>query len=379
MFRKYQHLSISIKEKSVALTWTPGNMAGTIEYDIFRDGIKIGTVTGTSYTDTSVGTGKICVYTVKACDAGGNVLETVSAVLNDTEKPSVPGGLKVVSKTATTVFLEWEASTDNLWVEGYEIYRNGIKIGTSDRTSYSDMTVPHCTAHKYTLKAYDRSGNLSEESSAVSVTTDSLKSVILGGGSNYSLAVKSDGTVQEWGNSSYIVTVNGISNVVGVAAGYDHRLALRNDGTVWAWGNNSNGQFGDGTIASSSVPVQIKELNGVIAVVAANNSSAVLKNDGTVWIWGNRNIGLRPVQVKELDNIIAIAPGTALKSDGTVWTWDYNLRIMQIKQLSGIIAVAAGSVHSLALKSDGTVWAGEIMHTDSLETEQLQAQKYLYK
>ena len=36
------------------------------------------------------------------------------------------------------------------------------------------------------------------------------------------------------------VQVNGLTNVVGVAAGVYHSAALKSDGTVWAWGYNGN-------------------------------------------------------------------------------------------------------------------------------------------
>jgi hypothetical protein len=43
-----------------------------------------------------------------------------------------------------------------------------------------------------------------------------------------------------------------------VAAGSHHSLALRRDGTVWAWGDTTSGQVGDGT--SLLMPTPIKAL-----------------------------------------------------------------------------------------------------------------------
>jgi alpha-tubulin suppressor-like RCC1 family protein len=62
-----------------------------------------------------------------------------------------------------------------------------------------------------------------------------------------SLAVKHDGTVWYWGShftnegkeTDTVLRptlVEGLSDVVSVAAGANHALALRKDGTVWAWG-----------------------------------------------------------------------------------------------------------------------------------------------
>jgi uncharacterized repeat protein (TIGR01451 family) len=90
-------------------------------------------------------------------------------------------------------------------------------------------------------------------------------------GSGFSLAVKSDGTVWEWGlnaeqlgndviNSSpqpNPAMVNGITNAVSVAAGSRHGLALLNDGSLRAWGINYQGQIGDGTTFGRAMPVQV--------------------------------------------------------------------------------------------------------------------------
>jgi alpha-tubulin suppressor-like RCC1 family protein len=43
-----------------------------------------------------------------------------------------------------------------------------------------------------------------------------------------------------------------------VSSGVNFSLALRSDGTVWAWGLNEYYQLGDGTQINRNVPVQIK-------------------------------------------------------------------------------------------------------------------------
>ena len=65
--------------------------------------------------------------------------------------------------------------------------------------------------------------------------------VAISGGDHYVLAVKGDGTVVAWGQSSYGQTSvpSGLSNVVSVAGGFFHCLALNSTGGVSAWGDNS--------------------------------------------------------------------------------------------------------------------------------------------
>jgi len=89
----------------------------------------------------------------------------------DSEPPSVPTNLQVVSKTLTTVTLQWDTSEDNVNVEGYEIYRNGIRVGNSRTLSYRPWVGSH-TEYTYTVRAYDAVRNLSDFSEAVKVRTD---------------------------------------------------------------------------------------------------------------------------------------------------------------------------------------------------------------
>jgi Regulator of chromosome condensation (RCC1) repeat/Family of unknown function (DUF6247) len=106
-----------------------------------------------------------------------------------------------------------------------------------------------------------------------------------------SMALRSDGTVWNWGqlvpapNSMVPTQVAGLSGVERIAAGWFHSLALRSDGTVWAWGANYSGQLGDGTTTVRLNPVQVSGLADVIAIAAGIDQGMALKADGTVWTW----------------------------------------------------------------------------------------------
>ena len=56
------------------------------------------------------------------CDIGAYELVVTTG---DTQPPSVPTGLAVTSVTSSSVSLKWNASSDNVGVTGYTIYRNG--------------------------------------------------------------------------------------------------------------------------------------------------------------------------------------------------------------------------------------------------------------
>ncbi len=89
----------------------------------------------------------------------------------DTTGPSAPTGLAVSGTTSSSVSLKWTASTDNVGVTGYDVYRGSTKVGSSTSTSYTDSGLTASTAYSYTVKAKDAAGNVSAASGAVTATT----------------------------------------------------------------------------------------------------------------------------------------------------------------------------------------------------------------
>ncbi|WP_010681222.1 stalk domain-containing protein [Acetivibrio cellulolyticus] len=191
------------------------------------------------------------------------------------------------------------------------------------------------------------------------------------------LAMKSDGTVWTWGIDLSLeigpepVLVDGLSNIVDIAAESYYSFALDKDGAVWTWGENK-----------SELPEKVKGISGVIDVSAGQSHVLALKNDGTVWVWKYDDQALVysgqqegadlsvPIQVKELSGIVAISArggghSIALKDDGSVYIWGSNwykdesnyLTPVMISELSGVREIASGNGHLLALKNDGSLWA----------------------
>jgi alpha-tubulin suppressor-like RCC1 family protein len=215
-----------------------------------------------------------------------------------------------------------------------------------------------------------------------------------------SLALRSDGTVWEWGTDGIIdnyvpVQVPGLTGITKISAGGLFSLALRSDGTVWAWGVNSAGQLGDGTTASTEVPVQVTGLSQVTGISAGYDASLATSTRGitaltSVWAWGGNSMGqlgdgtftnhLTPEQVGIPTPYIAgISAGhqfaVVLGTDGSSWGWGADgsgqldnaptsnpvTRPVQMTTTgSGITQLSAGYDHVLALRSNGTVlaWGG---------------------
>jgi alpha-tubulin suppressor-like RCC1 family protein len=193
---------------------------------------------------------------------------------------------------------------------------------------------------------------LSNGSSPAQTLANLTGVIAISGGDNFSLALKSNGTVVARDLQGFARgTPPNLSDVIAIAAGKSHSLALKSDGSVIAWGFSQHNQ--------SNVPAGLSD---VIAIAAGGDHSLALKSDGSVVAWGSNSNHQTRVPTG-LTDVIAIAGGDfhsiALKSDGTVIAWGSNLQNQSSvpTDLSDVIAIAAGGTHSLALKSDGSVIA----------------------
>ncbi len=108
----------------------------------------------------------------------------------DTEAPSTPANVRATTKTASTVTLEWEASTDNVGVTEYIVYKDGAQAAKINATSASITGLNAATTYSFTVKARDAAGNMSAASQAVSVTTEAASGGNEGGGETEDYTVK---------------------------------------------------------------------------------------------------------------------------------------------------------------------------------------------
>lgn len=234
------------------------------------------------------------------------------------------------------------------------------------------------------------------------------------GGSRHSCALTAEGGVACWGgnedgqlgigtrtDSSVPVWVNtaGVlagKKVVQVAGGGFHTCALTDDGVVACWGLNDNGQLGNGSRRTSSIPVAVDQ-SGVLAgavvaeVAAGAYHSCAVTDQGLGACWGFNLSGqlgdgsstdrTRPVAVVDTGvgsstQLAQIAGGTfhtcAVASDSSVVCWGDNIfgqlgdgttterrRPVAINTTGAaagkvLTKVSAGVFHSCALADDGT-------------------------
>ena len=97
----------------------------------------------------------------------------------DVTPPSVPTGLAANPVSSSQVNLSWTASTDNVGVTGYKVYRGGVLMASQAGTSYSDTGLAATTLYSYTVAACDAASNCSAQSDAITATTSASSNVAL--------------------------------------------------------------------------------------------------------------------------------------------------------------------------------------------------------
>ncbi len=135
---------------------------------------------------------------------------------SETTPPTTPSNLTASAVAWNQVSLNWTASTDNIAVVGYQVFRNGVQIasapGTS--TSYVDTTAQEQTAYDYSIKAVDGVGLTSNFSNIATVNTPAAP-VVLTFTTTADAEIQLDNPTLKTGSSvQFVVDNNPIKNAL---------------------------------------------------------------------------------------------------------------------------------------------------------------------
>ncbi|MFA6467004.1 MAG: fibronectin type III domain-containing protein [Patescibacteria group bacterium] len=168
-----------ISTSQINLTWaTSTDNVAVTGYSIFRNGAEIATVTSNTFNNLGLTASTTYSYTVKAHDGAGNMsansnIASATTLKNsgDNTAPNAPRKLKAHVVSYTHVNLKWKAPERKKGIKGYAIFRDGIKIATVKRNHFNDIGLNPATTYTYTVRAYDKAGNMSSDSNIISITT----------------------------------------------------------------------------------------------------------------------------------------------------------------------------------------------------------------
>ncbi|SDK73543.1 glycosyl hydrolase family 18 protein [Nonomuraea jiangxiensis] len=166
--------------RTVSLAWdaaAPGSLPIT-GYEVHNGSTLAASVTGTSAVVSGLTPSTGYTFTVRAKDRKGT-LSAASAPLtvttrnpaDDTQPPTVPGGLRSTARTSSSVTLAWNASSDGSGIAGYDVYTGSTLATTVAGTTAVVSGLSPSTGYAFTVRARDLYDNLSAPSAALQVTT----------------------------------------------------------------------------------------------------------------------------------------------------------------------------------------------------------------
>ncbi|WP_420551991.1 GEVED domain-containing protein [Tenacibaculum aiptasiae] len=215
---------------------------------------QLGKFSGTSTPNavTSTGNAMFVKFTSdgSVTSAGWAANYTSATSSADTQAPTAPSSLTASNVAQTTLTLNWSASSDNVGVTEYDVYRGSTKLGSTANTSVNITGLTAGTAYSFSVRAKDAAGNVSSSSNTVNVSTLS---------NSVSYCSYKGTTSYEWID---YVSFGGMTNSTG-----------------------ANGGYGDFT---SKIATVAKGSTSKI-VLSVGYASTVYKEYWSVWIDFNKN------------------------------------------------------------------------------------------
>jgi chitodextrinase len=165
-------------QTSVSLGWTAStDPSGIAEYGLYRDGAKVGTASGTTGDFGGLQCGKTYSFGVDAADNAQNrsavaSLTAATATCSTTPPPSgstapsAPPNLHTASVDDSTIVLRWDSSTAANGMAGYQIFRDGAKIGEGPgvhgglTNQWTDRNADCGAQYRYAVAGVDTKGTL---------------------------------------------------------------------------------------------------------------------------------------------------------------------------------------------------------------------------
>jgi Bacterial Ig domain len=324
---------------TISVTANASDNVGVASVQFQLDGANLGSLDtaspySVSWNTTTSSNGSHTLRAI-AKDAAGNsttsaaVTVTVSNSGTDTTPPSVPTGLTAGAASSSEIDLSWNASTDNVGVTGYNVFRGGAKIGTSTTSSYADAGLTASTSFSYTVSAFDAAGNTSAQSASASATT--LPSTGGGGGIPSTLGwyqipnttlqtvAPSNSQLSSWG----LLCASGCSpqNVIaawnsGVADTSRNRLVIWGGGHGDYWGNEFY------SLNLTANPITLTRLNDPSTLPSGYNGCSDAYPDGKA---ASRHTYDGLTYAPNVDSMLAFSGSLTTCGAGSLDIWSASL------------------------------------------------------
>ena len=333
--------------------------AAPLSYQWFYGGVPLLNATNSSLAFTNLNTAMSGAYSVLVSNSYGAF--TLNATLTVTDSKPI-----ILSQPTNQTTYPGSTVTFQVSVKGnkpltYQWLFHGANLAQATNAVLVLTNVAATNLGNYAVRVTNPAGATLSSNAALaflcvvtwgqtnnyglaSIPLDLTNVIAVAAGAYHSAALKSNGRVVVWGNTSYGLTnvPARVTNVVAIAAGGYHTMALKTDGTVVSWGD------------IATVP---SDLTNVIAIAAGLSLDLALKSNGTVVAWGSAPGASVPAGVTNLTAIAACSSGAfgaALTSNKLVLTWG---SAPSTNGMTNVVALAGGQSFLLALEADGRLIA----------------------
>jgi chitodextrinase len=212
---------------------------------------------------------------------GANYADVAPAFVADTEKPSAPTNVIASNVLSSSATISWTTATDNIAVEGYEVFDGTVSKGTTTTNSKVVVGLAPLTGYNLTVKAFDAAGNFSLASSPVSLTTGNPDTTLPSNPSNLAASsITTSSAVLTWTSSTDNELVAGYEvykdgNLVTTASSNTYTATGLQLGTSYNFSVKAKDAAGN--LSSGSASVTFSTLSVVDGITARGEN---LPNEG---------------------------------------------------------------------------------------------------
>lgn len=184
-----------------------------------------------------------------------------ASTTQDNQAPTAPTNLSASNITTNSIDLSWTASSDNVGVTGYDVYRNGNLQTTVTGTSYQATGLNANTSYAFYVVAKDDAGNTSAASTTLNVSTLAPDTTAPSAPSGLSSTGKTDTTVSlSWTASTDNVGVTSYdvlrgTTVVGNTANTNFTVTGLSQNTAYSFSVKAKDAAGNESAASNVVNI----------------------------------------------------------------------------------------------------------------------------
>lgn len=263
----------ALSKTSIRLQWSviPDAAYPATNFEIYRSTssgsdyqlIKIVSAAATEYLDVDLRANTSYYYIIRPINqnAAASVSDEIAVKTEvDNTAPTAPLNLRVTKAASTQISLAWNASTDDVGVYRYDVYRDGVKVTVTENTNATVFNLQEEEIYQFQVKARDLTGNESPFSNLV-------VEAAVSSGVSYKYYHGSFSALPDFDALTPVAT--------GVTSNFDINLRIQNDNFAFYFEGEINipvaGSYNFATGSDDGSKLYIGDYN---------ESSLVVNNDG---------------------------------------------------------------------------------------------------